>query len=132
MKKTLSAVTAVIVLIATFLCLSGCGRYSSHYHAVGFVHSNTPKSAFMNFYEFEGNIVFKLKTGSGETLKYSAKLENGETRVYYDSGNGKTPLFSLKSDEEFDSETGVLPAGTVYVIVETDGKCINGELTFDI
>ena len=132
MKKTVSAVAAVLVLIAIFICLSGCGRYSSHYHAVGFVHSNTPKSAFMNFYEFEGNTVFKLKNNSGETLKYSAKLENGEARVYYDSGNGKAPLFTVKTGEEFNSETGVLPAGTVYVIIETDGKCLNGELTFDI
>ena len=56
MKKLFSAVLIICLLVS----LAGCSAYRSHYKAVGFVHSNTPASAFMNFYEFEGVNVFTL------------------------------------------------------------------------
>ena len=41
-------------------------------------------------------------------------------------------FFSLEGGEEAASHGGYVEAGTVYVIVETDGKCMNGEFRFSV
>ena len=128
MKKILSLVVAVFML----LTLAGCSEYSSNYKAVGIVHLNETSSAFMSFYSFDGRIVFKLKsTGEGD-IKYSAKLESGSAKVYYDFYGTKTELFSISGGNEINSHNGYIEAGTVYVIVETDGKCQNGDFNFSV
>ena len=127
-KKTIALTVAVI----TLLSLTGCSAYKSRYRAVGFVHSNEPTSSFMNFYSFDGRIVFKMKsTGEGD-LTYSAKLESGSATVYYDYYGTKTELFSINAGEEISSHSGYIEAGTVYVIVETDGECQNGDFQFSL
>ena len=79
MKKTTKWLLAA-ALIVCLLCLTGCsGKYSSHYNAVGCVHSNTTRSAFLNFAIFEGRMAFTLKS-SGQ-LKASAKLGPGKERA---------------------------------------------------
>lgn len=114
------------------LSLVGCSKYPSKYKAVGFVHSNESSSAFMDFYSFDGRIAFKLKsTGEGD-LKYSAKLESGSATVYYDFYGTKTELFSISSGDEINSHGGYIEAGTVYVIVETNGECQNGNFRFSL
>jgi len=130
-KKLLSAIAVMLLLL---LCLTGCGKYSSSYRAVGFVHSNDSRSAFMNFHSFEGTMVFTLKYSgsSGTQIKYSAKLEDGSAKVYYDNGGEKTELFSVKSGDDISSAGGDLSEGTVYIIVETGGTCKNGEIRFEI
>lgn len=126
MKKAIALFVAVI----TLLSLTSCQRYSSRYQAVAFVHSNEPDSAFMSFYSFDGRMVFKLKSSGEGDLKYSAKLESGNAAVYYDYYGVKTELFSLNGGEELDSHGGYIEAGTVYVIVETNGTCLNGAFHF--
>ena len=136
MKKRSKKLTAlaVLALILFALCLSGCSKYKSKYKAVGFVHSNTSGSAFMTFYEFDGTMVFKLQNRKGMEgqVEYSAKLETGNAAVYYDLGGTKTELFSIREGEEVSSTLGLKGSGTVYMIVQTDGKCQNGEFRFDI
>lgn len=128
MKRVFPFMAAVMIMLS----LNGCGKYSSSYKAVGFVHSNESTSSFMTFESFEGRMVFKLKsTGEGD-LKYTAKLETGSATVYYDYSGGKTELFSVKSGNELVSRGGYIEAGTVYVIVETEEKCINGDFRFSI
>ena len=107
-------------------------KYSSKYKAVAFVHSNESTSAFMNFYSFNGRMVFKLKSAGEGDLKFSAKLETGSATVYYDYYGTKTELFSINSGDELDSHGGYIEAGTVYVIVETNGECRNGEFHFSL
>lgn len=86
----------------------------------------------MSFYSFDGRIVFKLKsTGEGD-IKYSAKLESGSAKVYYDFYGTKTELFSISGGNEINSHNGYIEAGTVYVIVETDRKCQNGDFNFSV
>ena len=58
MRRTVSLFVAVFMI----LTLVGCSKYHSKYKAVGFVHSNDLSSAYMNFYTFEGRMVFKLKS----------------------------------------------------------------------
>ena len=128
MKKVL----AVIVTVVLLLSFAGCGKYSSSYKAVAFVHSNESTSAFMSFYSFDGRMVFKLKSAGEGDLKYSAKLETGSATVYYDYYGTRTELFSINSGDELDSHGGYIEAGTVYVIVETNGECRNGEFHFSL
>ena len=128
MKKVLAVIAAVVLLLS----FAGCGKYSSNYKAVAFVHSNESTSAFMNFYSFDGRMVFKLKSAGEGDLKFSAKLETGSATVYYDYYGTKTELFSINSGDELDSHGGYIEAGTVYVIVETNGECRNGEFHFSL
>ena len=125
---------AVLVLAALMLAfVSSCG-YVSHYRAVAFVHSNTRTEVYMSFFSFEGTMVFKLKCDvDGGTVNYSANLESGSARVWIDCGNGKTELFAIGAGGEMHSFGGEPEKGaTVYVIVETDGKCGNGSFSFTL
>lgn len=125
--------TVILLIFAMLFILStGCGRYVSSYQAVGFVHSNGSDSAFMNFYSFEGRMVFKLKSSGEGELKYTAKLESGNAAVYYDFYGTKQELFSISAGEEVDSHGGYVESGTVYIIVETDGACQNGDFQFSL
>ena len=122
---------ALMLALAMLLCSFGCGGYKSKYKAVGFVHSNDTESANMSFYTFEGRMVFKFHTTRESDIKYSAKLESGSATVYYDY-SGKQELFSVKGGEELDSRGGYVDNGTIHIIVETDGECMNGEFSFSI
>ena len=128
MKKT------VILLVSAMLVLSlaGCGGYVSSYKALGFVHSNESASAYMSFHSFEGRIVFKLKSSGEGDLKYTARLESGSAVVYYDYNGTRQELFSISGGKEEDSRGGYVEAGTVTVIVETDGSCRNGDFRFNL
>lgn len=128
-KSLVRSAAALMLALAMLLCFYGCGGYKSKYKAVGFVHSNDTESANMSFYTFEGRMVFKLHTTRESDIKYSAKLESGSATVYYDWA-GKQELFSVKGGEELDSRNGYVDNGTVYIIVETDGECMNGEFSF--
>lgn len=127
---------AAIVLAVLCFCfaLVGCGRYVSHYNAVLHVHSNSADSASLSFHKFEGAEVFKLKCKGDKTakLQYSGKLEEGSLTVYYDCGEEKTELFSVKSGDEINACSDTLPGGKVYVIVETNEKCTDGGFVFEI
>ena len=124
MKKRISLIIAAIVILMT----AGCSGYISSYKAAGFVRSNTSSSVFMNFWSFEGRMVFRLRAKAEGELKYTASLEKGNLTVYYDYIGTKSELFSLKDGGTADSSGGYVEEGTVYIIVETDGKCENGEL----
>ena len=127
MKKAIAVLISVIVIVA----LTGCGHTSS-YKATGFVHTNHAQDASMSFFTFDGRMVFKLNgTGEGE-ITYSGKLESGSAKVYYEYLGVKDELFSIGSGEEISSHSGYVDKGTVYIIVETDGQCENGEFDFSV
>ncbi|MBR3298296.1 MAG: hypothetical protein IKI64_03735 [Clostridia bacterium] len=128
-RSLVRSAAALMLALAMLLCFFGCGGYKSKYKAVGFVHSNDTESANMSFYTFEGRMVFKLKANSESDIKYSAKLESGSATVYYD-WHGKQELFSVKGGEELDLRGGYVDNGTIHIIVETDGECMNGEFSF--
>ena len=138
MKKKTRRFLVMVLMILSILSLTACGKYNSSWNATAFVHSNTSKSASMSFWKFEGTIVFKLKCkDSGkEVLKYSGKLDgkekNGTITVYYDDDGTKKELFSLKNGESVEATLDKLNEGTVHIIVETDNRCENGELEFNI
>lgn len=130
MKKTI----CFLLLCMIALIASGCGRYASHYKAVGFVHSNEAHSAFMTFFEFEGRMVFKLKCkdASAEQIRYTAELGAGSAAVYAGLGEEQTKLCDVSADDAVASVFRPLQNGTVYIVVETAGACENGGFHFDL
>ena len=123
-----------LALIIVTFGMTGCSKYSSHYNAVLYAHSNDTDSASASFYKFEGTEVFKLKTESGKTAKihYFGKLESGSLTVFYDCGETKTELFSVQSGDEINACSDSLSADTVYIIIETSEICESGDFSFEI
>ena len=138
-KKSLKFVVTIFMVLSVFV-LTACDKYVSSWSATGFVHSNTSKSAYMSFWKFKGTMVLKLncKDSTKEVLKYIGNLnnedeeENGTIKVYYDIDGTKKELFSIKNGESVEASLDKLSEGTVYIIVETDGRCENGTLEFNI
>ncbi len=131
MKKYFNLISTVSILLLT-LMLSGCSAYVSRYKLVASVRTNTSKEASLSFYSMEGSIVFKLKEKNDTgTMKYSMKLESGSINVYYDNGDGKTPLSIVNSGDELTSQIEV-KRGTIYIIIEAKEKCTNGSFKFNL
>ncbi|MGN1042661.1 MAG: hypothetical protein ACI4SK_04170 [Christensenellales bacterium] len=133
MKKQVCKAWTVVVMALLLLTLSGCNGYTSHYKAVAFVHTNTTRNASMSFSSFEGTMVFRLKCESADDkINYSAKLENGSAKVFYDCNGAKTELFFVDSGDEINGTGGVLQKGTVYIIVEMSEAGQDGNFSFDL
>ena len=130
--KSIAMIIGLILLLAVLL--TGCSGYSSHFKAVALVHSNKPSSAFMNFYEFSGTMVFKLKckNADGGILKYTANIESGSIKVYCDTDGSKELLVSIEPWSNALEGSVSVPQGKIYIIVESDDKSSNGALTFKI
>ena len=130
MKCVLTVFLAAVLLLSS-VCLSGCGAYRSSFRAIGLVRSNGLHSASMSFYELTGTAAFtlKYKEEAGQ-VRCSAKLGTGEAVVYYDCGDGKKELLTVRGGEEFDVVCESMEPGTVWFIVETNGKCGNGSFRF--
>jgi hypothetical protein len=131
MRKTVFSLLLALMLL---VCLAGCTRYSSHYSALMFVHSNTSHSSYMSFSSFNGTKTFKMNcnSASGGLLEYSAKLETGSATVYFDHDGKKTELFTIMGGEEIASTAVPVSQGPVYVIVETNEKCKEGKFDFNL
>ncbi len=115
-KQSFKALIFAFVMLLP-VSLSGCDRYTSSYNAMMLVRTNTAKSASMSFSRLEGTIVFKLKCDNAdEKIHYSATLENGNAKVFYDSNGTKTELFSLGACDEINEIGGVLQKGMVYIL----------------
>ena len=98
--KKLFRILSLACLVLLLFGLAGCSKYVSKYNAVGFVHSNSARSAFMSFHQFEGTMVFKLKVKEADQLACSGRLESGVATVCLDADGAKTGLFSLSGGDE--------------------------------
>ena len=127
MKKLLPV---LILMVLCLVCLAGCSKYVSRYSALLLVTTNTSKTGSIRFSSFNGTKVFRLKS-SGQ-LNYSAELSGGNATVYYDSNGTKTELFKITSGQSVGPASISVTPGTVYVIVQTDGKCESGNFSFDV
>ena len=130
MKKLLPVLIVIFLCVACIVCLVACSKYSSHYSALLLVTTNTSKSASIRFTSLNGTKAFKLK--SDGVLNYSAKLSGGSATVFYDYNGTKMELFSIGSGQEVGPASVNVTPGTVYVIVQTDGKCEEGQFSFDV
>ena len=127
MKKL---IPVLVLILLALTCLVGCSKYTSRYSAVLLISTGTSKSGSINFTTFSGTKVFKLKS-SGQ-LNYSAEIGSGSAAVYYDCSGTKTELFSIGAGQKVGPSSIAVTPGTVYVIVETDGKCQDGKFSFDV
>ena len=127
----------VLVLILTLFTLCGCGGYVKSYSATILITSSHGDEASMKFDTFKGSYNFKLKRdGAAEhTLDLDASLGEGEMNVYIGVGGEKELLLTVKGGESYD-ETITLAEKydtekTIYIILESVGKCIDGDFEFE-
>ena len=130
MKKILPILILISLCLVCLVCFAACSKYNSHYSAFLLITSNTSKSASIRFTSLNGTKVFKLK--SDGVLNYSAKLIGGSATVFYDYNGTKMELFSIGAGQEVGPASVNVTPGTVYVIVETNGKCEEGQFSFDV
>lgn len=130
MKKILPILILISLCVVCLVCFAACSKYNSHYSALLLITSNTSKSASIRFTSLNGTKAFKLK--SDGVLNYSAKLTGGSATVYYDYNGTKMELFSIGPGQEVGPASVNVTPGTVYVIVETNGKCEEGQFSFDV
>lgn len=91
----------------------------------------------MAFDTFKGTYHFKLRRDSvaEHTLDFEASLAQGEMNVYIGVNGEKELLHTVKSGESYD-ETITLDdkyddEKTIYVILESVGKCVDGDFEFE-
>ena len=133
MKK----ISFVLVLMLILALLCSCGGYVKNYSATILITSCQGDEASMEFDTFNGTYNFKLRRdGAAEnTLDIEASLAEGEMNVYIGVDGEKELLRTVKSGESYD-ETVILDGKyanekTVYVILESTGKCIDGDFEFE-
>lgn len=132
MKKISFAL--ILILILDMLC--SCGGYVKSYAATLLITSCYGDEASMKFDTFKGKYDFKLKRdGTAEhTLDLEASLDEGEMNIYIGVDGDKELLRTVKSGEFYD-ETILLDdkydnEKTIYIILESTGKCADGEFEF--
>ena len=126
---------AFSLIIVTLLCLSSC-VYSNSYNAFMLVTSKAKDHCFLSADSFEGRYVFKVKTTGGESggITYNASLGEGKVTVSYDTLGTKLPLFTINSGEQLSDTDGYIEVGkggTVYIIIETEGKAKDLKINVD-
>jgi len=133
MKKACLA----LLLILALLLLCGCGMYVKSYSATILITSCYGDEASMEFDTFKGTNNFKLKRDGvpEHTLDVEASLGEGEMNVYVGVGGEKELLLTVKGGESYD-EKFVLDdkydnEKAIYVILETKGKCVDGDFEFE-
>ena len=133
MKK----VCFVLVLILTLFMLCSCGGYVKSYSATMLITSYQGNEASMKFDTFKGTYNFKLRRdGIAEhTLDFEASLAEGEMNVYIGVDGEKELLLIVKGGESYD-ETIILDdkydnEKSIYIILETIGKCVDGDFEFE-
>ena len=133
MKKVCLALLTMLTL--GMLC--SCGGYVKNYSATILITSCQGDKASMEFDTFNGTYNFKLKRdGVAEhTLDIEATLDEGEMKVYIGVDGEKELLRTIKGGKSYD-ETIILNdkydnEKTIYVVLESTGKCINGDFEFE-
>lgn len=134
MKNKVFILSAAVLLICC-LFLSGCSSepYTSSYNAKGLTQSNTDSAASMSYSEFQGVKVFKLKFDDSfsKSLIYNLRVETGKVTVYYDTDGSKKTLATLKSGDRVDEKLRDLTCSSMYIIVESTEKSLNGNFSFE-
>ena len=133
MKK----ISFVLVLILALVTLCSCGGYVKNYSATILITSCQGDEANMEFDTFKGTYNFKLRRdGSSEhILDYEASLDEGEMNVYIGVSGEKELLFTIKGGESFDTKISLDSKydneKKVYIILESIGKCVDGDFEFE-
>ena len=132
MKK----VCFILLLMLTFVMFCGCGGYVKSYSATILITSCQGNEGNMEFDTFKGTYNFKLRRyGVAEhALDFEASLAEGEMNIYICVAGEKELLLTVKGGEFYD-ETIALDdkydnQKTIYIILESVGKCVDGDFEF--
>ena len=127
--------TFVLIFILVMLC--SCEGYVRSYSATILITSCHKDEANMEFDTFKGTYNFKLKRDdtAEHTLDFEASLAEGEMNVYIAVDGERELLRTVKGGEACD-ETIVLDdkydnEKTIYIILESTGKCADGDFEFE-
>ena len=133
MKK----ISLMLMLVLTLALLCSCGGYVKNYSATFLITSCHGDEASMKFDTFKGTYNFKIKRDSAaeHTLDFEARLAEGEMNVYVAVDGEKELLRTVRGGESYD-ETITLDERydnekTIYVILESTGKCVGGDFEFE-
>ncbi len=133
MKKVYIALALILML--AMLC--GCEGYIKNYSATILITSCQGDKASMEFDTFKGMYNFKLRRDDAaeHTLDFEASLAEGEMNVYIGVDGEKELLLTVKGGESYD-ETITLDdkydnEKTIYIILESVGKCADGDFKFE-
>ena len=133
MKKVCLALLTMLTL--GMLC--SCGGYVKNYSATILITSCQGDKASMEFDTFNGTYNFKLRRDNMAeyTLDYEASLAEGEMNIYIGVDGEKELLRTVKGrescdetitlDDKYDNEK------TIYVILESVDKCVDGDFEFE-
>ena len=118
-----------VLILALVFCLTGCSKYTSHFRATVYVHSN----GSMDFSGFDGVQVHTLNWDKDTTghIRYTAKLEKGSAAVYYDMDGEKKKWFTVNGGDSVEATDLDLKKGDIYILVETMEPCEEGRFTFE-
>ncbi|MDE7162681.1 MAG: hypothetical protein K2O44_01205 [Clostridia bacterium] len=135
MKKFVSAIIAVATLVLCFTLCACATKYVSHYSSSTMTTTETSDKASISFGSFSGTYVMKLQNNGADeaVITYEATLGEGKIKVYYDYNDEKLDLFEIGANGSVDSKTEAFTGNkTVYVIIESDGKCKDGSFSFTL
>jgi len=127
----------LLAMILTLAPLCGCSGYVKNYSATILITSCQDDEASMKFDTFKGTYHFKLRgdDAAERTLDYEASLAEGEMNVYIGVNGEKELLFTIKGGESLDEmitlDNKYDNEKTIYVILESTGKCVDGDFEFD-
>ena len=133
MKKICFVLTVVLALATLF----GCSGYVKNYSATILITSCQGDEASMEFDTFKGTYHFKLRRdGAAEhALDIEASLAEGEMNVYIGVDGEKELLYTVKGGESFNEKITLDDKydneKTIYVILESTGKCVDGDFEFE-
>ena len=133
MKK----VCFVLVLMLTLALLCSCSGYVKNYSATILITSCHGDEASMEFDTFKGTYNFKLKAknDSDHTLDLEASLAEGEMNIYIGVDGEKELIRTVKGGESYDETISLGDKyddeKTIYVILESVGKCRDGDFEFE-
>ncbi len=96
------------------------------------VKSDSVISHHVSFDSLKGRYVIKLNSGGEGAITYTASLGEGNATVYYDYADKKLELFTISGGQSLQDTAGYIEKCVVYVIIETDGTCLGGDLNFEV
>ena len=133
MKKICFALVLMLILVT----ICSCVGYVKSYSATILITSCHGDEASMEFNTFKGTYNFKLKrNGVAEhTIDFESSLAEGEMNVYIGVDGKKELLRTVKGGESYD-EIITLDGKydnekTIYIILESVGKCVDGDFEFE-
>ena len=128
----------LLPLIASSLC--SCSAKSSHYNSLMMISEARNEVSRLQFEQFEGNYVFKMKkTSDGEgAIRYSVSLGEGKADVLYSFEYGATKekeklLLTINGGEKLDGTFGYVEKGyKVFINIISSGQISKGDFHFEI